>query len=357
MVIANPSINAEYAPDGQQLVPASSTANGSALGQPCNFSGASLDGADPSFDASLCDPSGPSTFLGPTSSGDNPDHVQNFELSPTCPASSIPNIELHSSLQTHVNLPSYHVTTRICDNTRKPKSFPNHVAFITETYEQTEPKTYNQAKAHPHWLEAMNKEHMTLLANQTWELVPCSSDYNVVGCKWVYKIKRRVYGSLERYKARLVVKGCHQEEGIDYFETFSPAVRPITIRLVLTIALTYGWPIRQLDVQNAFLHGALQKTVYMQQPPEFVNKLKPTHVCRLFKAIYGFKQSPCAWFHALSLALMSQGFKASSYDPSLFILSSQGASLIVLVYMDDIIVTNSSLNLFMLSVPTSQIYH
>jgi Reverse transcriptase (RNA-dependent DNA polymerase) len=107
----------------------------------------------------------------------------------------------------------------------------NQQALLTETYVDTEPKTYNQAKDHPHWVEAMNKEHTTLLTNQTWELVPPSPEQNVVGCRWVFKIKRRADGSLERYKARLVAKGFHQEEGIDFFDTFSPVIRPTTIRL------------------------------------------------------------------------------------------------------------------------------
>lgn len=98
-------------------------------------------------------------------------------------------------------------------------------------------------------------------------------------------------------------------------------------------------------MHNAFLNGTLQETVYMAQPPGFEDPTKPSHVCRLSKALYGLKQSPRAWFQALSSALLSQGFKASCYDPSLFILASQGASLIVLIYVDDIIVTGSSATL------------
>lgn len=113
----------------------------------------------------------------------------------------------------------------------------------------------------------MASELTALAKNNTWTLVPPPSDHSVIGCKWVYKIKKKADGSIERYKARLVAKGFHQQEGIDYFETFSPVVRPTTIRVVLSLATTSRWPIKQLDVQNAFLHGDLTERVYMSQFP------------------------------------------------------------------------------------------
>jgi hypothetical protein len=117
---------------------------------------------------------------------------------------------------------------------------------------------------------------------------------NIVGAKWVFRIKRNADGSIERYKARLVAKGFHQQEGIDYFETYSPVVKPITIRTVLSLAISAGWYIKQVDVSNAFLHGHLQETVYMSQPPVFVNPMYPDAVCLLKKALYGLKQAPRA---------------------------------------------------------------
>lgn len=113
-------------------------------------------------------------------------------------------------------------------------------ALVTEIPQSAEPKSYNQAKSDPNWIDAMNKEYAALLANHMWILVPPNDDQNIVGYKRVYKVKRRADGSLERYKACLVAKDFHQEKGIDFFETFSPVVRPTTIRVVLTLVLSYG---------------------------------------------------------------------------------------------------------------------
>ena len=128
----------------------------------------------------------------------------------------------------------------------------------------------------------------------TWDLVLPSPECKPVGCKWVFRVKRHADGSVDRFKARLVAKGYHQRPGIDYFETFSPVIKPATIRTVLFITVMLGWSLRQLDVNNAFLHGKLTESVFMSQPPGFKDQSKPNHVCRLNKAIYGLKQAPQA---------------------------------------------------------------
>ncbi|GJT21093.1 putative RNA-directed DNA polymerase [Tanacetum coccineum] len=188
----------------------------------------------------------------------------------------------------------------------------------------------------------MSEEYRALMKNGTWTLVPPVSNANVVDCKWVYKLKRDQHGAITRYKARLVAKGCNQQAGIDYHETFSPVVKPTTIRVVLSLAVSHGWSLRQLDVQNAFLHGDLKETVYLRQPPGFVDPAKPHHLCLLHKSLYGLKQAPRAWFQCLSKALHLLGFKGSTTDPSLFIHSSAGTFLYMLVYVDDIILTGNN---------------
>ncbi|CAL8136443.1 unnamed protein product [Prunus armeniaca] len=123
---------------------------------------------------------------------------------------------------------------------------------------------------------------------------------NIVGCKWVFKFKRKADGSIDRYKARLVAKGFNQQEGFDYKETFSPVVKPATIHTVLSLAMSYNWSLQQLDVRNAILNGYLQEEVYMKQPPGFHDSSRPQDVCQLNKALYGLKQAPRAWFQRLS---------------------------------------------------------
>ncbi len=105
----------------------------------------------------------------------------------------------------------------------------------------------------------MLKEYQALLWTHTWDLVDLPANVNIIGCKWVFKLKYKPDGTIDRYKARLVAKGYNQTHGLDYDETFSPVVKPATIRIVLTIALASRWPVRQLDVQNAFLNGDLEE--------------------------------------------------------------------------------------------------
>jgi hypothetical protein len=148
-------------------------------------------------------------------------------------------------------------------------------------------------------------------------------------------------GTVERFKARLVAKGFDQQSGVDYTETFSPVIKPSTIRIILAVAVQSEWDIRQLDVSNAFLHGNLLEEVYMEQPQGFAAKGQPDLVCKLHKAIYGLKQAPRAWFTRLSNFLLDLGFTASLVDTSLFIYICGSIQIYMLVYVDDIIITGT----------------
>ena len=112
---------------------------------------------------------------------------------------------------------------------------------------------------------------------------------NLVGCNWVFKLKLNSDGTITHYKERLVAKRFHQQASIDYSKTFSPVIKLATIRLVLAVAISCNWPLKQLDVSNAFLHGHLKEEVYMQQPPGYVDVVHPSYVYKLHKSLYVLK--------------------------------------------------------------------
>lgn len=133
-----------------------------------------------------------------------------------------------------------------------------------------------EAVKDPKWLEAMTLEYQALIDNGTWELVRRSPEQNVLSCKWIFKNKVNTDGSLARRKARLVANGYRQRDGLDYDQTFAPVVKPVTVRIILSLAVTRGWNINQLDVSNAFLHGYLDEEVFMRQPAGFIDEKFPT---------------------------------------------------------------------------------
>ncbi|KAJ9544175.1 hypothetical protein OSB04_023882 [Centaurea solstitialis] len=207
-----------------------------------------------------------------------------------------------------------------------------------------DPTHHSKALFDTKWLNAMHLEMDALSLNNTWTLVPRPKDANVVGSKWLFRTKFRADGSIERHKARLVAQGFSQIPGIDFSYTFSPVGKASTIRVVLSLAVVNTWTLHQLDVNNAFLHGKLTDTVFMQQPPGFVDPKFPDHVCRLNKAIYGLKQAPRAWFHRLHSFLIKDGFTCSRADPSLFVFKQDTCLLYLLVYVDDLILTGNDSN-------------
>ncbi|KAK1432035.1 hypothetical protein QVD17_08921 [Tagetes erecta] len=258
-----------------------------------------------------------------------------------------PLAESHAPLNHPPNNPTHPLpsnnhpmTTRSKAGITKPN--PKFALHTTNHKISPLPPSPHKALQDPNWQRAMLDEYKALIENDTWELVPRPSSHPVIRCMWLFRHKFKPDGNLDRYKARLVVNGKSQTVGIDCADTFSPVVKPATIRTVLSIALSRGWAINQLDVKNAFLHGNLEETVFMHQPPGFVDPSRPNFVCRLRKSLYGLKQAPRAWFTRFSTFLTSHGFKGSLCDTSLFIYQSGDQVAYLLLYVDDIILTASS---------------
>ncbi|CAL2258391.1 unnamed protein product [Prunus armeniaca] len=247
--------------------------------------------------------------------------------------------------------PAHPMRTRLLDGIFQPKNRTKGTvryqvprAFLT-VIDDVEPTCFSQASKHPAWHTEISEESNALLQNQTWSLVPPFPTHTPVGCKWVFRIKRHFDGIVEHYKAYLVAKGFHQRPDIDYFETFSPIVKPATIRNVLSLAVSRWWSLRQLDVKNAFLHGFFQEDVYMVQPLGFVNLSHPTHVCKLHKSLYSLKQAPRAWFNCISTFILSISFSRSLVDSSLFIFQQGSHTIFLLMYVDDIVITGNDSSL------------
>ena len=219
--------------------------------------------------------------------------------------------------------------------------------YICAISTQDEPTSYKEAIKYPEWIQAMNEELQALELNNTWQVVTLPKDRKPLGCKWVFKLKRKADGSIERYKARLVAKGFNQQEGVDFLDTYSPVAKMVTVKMLLTIAAQRNWPLFQLDVNNAFLNGDLEEEVYIQlpqgyTPPQTSNTDSPL-VCKLDKSLYGLRQASRQWYAKFSSFLLSEGFVQSKADFSLFTKGKDKDFVALLVYVDDIVLTGASL--------------
>ncbi|WKA11488.1 hypothetical protein VitviT2T_028982 [Vitis vinifera] len=184
-----------------------------------------------------------------------------------------------------------------------------------------------------------------LKKNGTWEVVDLLREKKVVGCKWVFTIKSKANGSVERYKAKLVAKGFTQTYGIDYQETFAPVAKINSIRVLLSLAVNSNWPLHQLDVKNVFLNGDLEEEVLMSPPPGFEESFGVGKVCKLKKSLYGLKQSPRAWFEHFGKVIKHYGYTQSQADHTMFYKhSNEGKVAILIVYVDDIVLTGDDYN-------------
>ena len=225
------------------------------------------------------------------------------------------------------------------------KPNPKYCGLHNHVTKSPLPKNPVSTLKDPNWKMAMDDEYNALIKNKTWDLVPRPPDVNVIRSMWIFRHTEKSDGSFVRHKTRLVGDGAGQQVGIDCGETFSPVVKPTTIRTFLSIAMSKSWQIHQLDVKNALLHGKLKETVYMHQPLGFRDPKNPHHVCHLPKSLYGLKQAPRTWYKRFSDYVSSIGFSQSNCDHSLFIYKKGTHIAYLLLYVDDIILTTSSDNL------------
>ena len=231
-----------------------------------------------------------------------------------------------------------HPSQAVCSFACYPEE---HCAFMISLDGSYVPRSYEDAMLHEDWKESVGDEANAMIKNDTWFESELPKGKKAVTSKWIFTIKYKPDGTIERKKTRLVARGYTQTYGEDYIDTFAPVAKLHTIRIVLSLAVNLEWELWQMDVKNAFLQGELEDEVYMHPPPGLEHLVKPGNVLRLKKAIYGLKQSPRAWYNKLSTTLNGRGFKKSELDHTLFTLTTPSGIICLLVYVDDIIITGS----------------
>src|SRR5262249_42494720 len=193
------------------------------------------------------------------------------------------------------------------------------------------------AKNDSKWVQAMEAELSALEHNKTWVLTTLPTGKKAIDSKWIYKIKYNADGIVSKYKARLVAKGYNQELGVDYHDNFSPVAKSVTIRIFLAMAAAKGWPIQQVDINNAYLHGHIDEELYLKPPKGYV-KAKDGEVCRLVKSLYGLKQAGRQWNKEITSSLCSIGFIQSEANHCLFTRGTGDSYLGLVIYVDDLLI-------------------
>lgn len=210
----------------------------------------------------------------------------------------------------------------------------------------SDPTTFREAMTGPErekWRIAAQEEFNSLIKNKTWSLQDLPLDRKAIEGKWLFKKKLQSDGTVDRYKARYVVRGFKQIPGVDYLENdlFSPVVRIPTLRYLFALAAELDLELQHLDICTAFLNGDLNEIIYIKQPEGFEEKLYPDKVCRLHKSLYGLKQAPGMWHQKIDDFLKSLGFKHSSNDPNLYVLYNTLTMVVIALYVDDLIMASN----------------
>ncbi|RVX20813.1 Retrovirus-related Pol polyprotein from transposon TNT 1-94 [Vitis vinifera] len=224
---------------------------------------------------------------------------------------------------------------------RTEKSFgPDFLTFMLEGEPQTFKEAVNSTEGLM-WKEAIKSEIDSILQNHTWEIVDLPPGCKPLSSKWIFKRKMKVDRSIDKYKARLVIKGYRQTEGLDYFDTYSPVTRINSIRMVLAITALRNLEIYQMDVKTAFLNGDLDEEIYMEQPEGFSAPGQEKKVCKLVKSLYGLKQAPKQWHEKIDNVMLSHGFKINECDKCVYVKDTKHGYVIVCLYVDDMLIVGS----------------
>ena len=206
------------------------------------------------------------------------------------------------------------------------------------------PKTIQQADSSSfakEWEDARHVELKRLQEMCTWQLVDPPPAADILGCRWVFAVKQKPDGIVDRFKARLVAQfGFGQKEGVDYDETYVNTAGYGTLRMFLSMVCQLDLHLHQMDVTTAFLYGDIDKEVFMKQPPGHSDG--SDRVCKLIRSLYGLKQAPRIWNETLDRALREMSFVKSELDPALYILTRDGHVLFLLDFVDDMLLASAS---------------
>ena len=210
-----------------------------------------------------------------------------------------------------------------------------------------DPRTYSEAMNSQDvsfWKETINDEMDSIMGNNTWILSDLPPGCKPLGCKWIFKKKMKVDGTIDKFKARLVIQGFKQREGIDFSDTYAPVARISSIRLLIALAAINYLVIHEMDVKTAFLNGILEEEVYMKQPEDFVMSGNEHKVCKLIKSLYGLKQAPKQWHQRFDEVVLSNGFMLNQSDKCLYSkFDESGNGVIICLYVDDMLIFGTDL--------------
>jgi hypothetical protein len=233
-------------------------------------------------------------------------------------------------------------------NSKRPriaKSFGDgYIVYLVDDTPSTIEEAYSSHDA-DFWKEAIRSEMDSIMSNATWVVVERPYGCKPIRSKWVFMKKLRPDGTIERYKARLVIKGYSHKEDDDFFDTYSHVARLTTIRVLLSMAASHGLLFHQMDVKTSFLNGELNEEIYMEQPTRFVANGQEVMVCKLLKCLYGLKQAPKQCHKKFDRTLTSVGFVVNEADKCVYYRYGGGEGVILCLYVDDILILGTSLDM------------